>query len=121
MNGLSVTQVCLLLSFSGVMAAGQILFKRVALSLTGDQLTALLLQCLSSGAAWAALALYGFATALWVYLLRTVPLSIAYPFLALGFIIVPVAAYFAFSEPLTLRFAFGTAFIVLGLYLTSGS
>ena len=49
----------------------------------------------------AALALYAVATVLWVYVLRTVPLSAAYAVFAFAFIIVPVLAHFVLDEPLS--------------------
>ena len=44
--------------------------------------------------------LYAGATALWVYVLKTVPLNIAYPFMGLAFVVVPVVAHFFVGEVL---------------------
>lgn len=119
--GLSLSQVLMLVSFAGLLAIGQILFKHVALAMNGDHLPSLAIQFLVNPVAWSALVLYGLATAAWVLILRSVPLSIAYPFAALGFVIVPVAAHFMFNEPLGLKYALGTGCIILGLYLISNS
>ena len=62
-----------------------------------------------------ALMLYAIATALWVWIFRTTPLSIAYPFVALGFILVPLAAHYFFGEPLTTWHVVGTVLIIAGL------
>ena len=55
------------------------------------------------------------ATLLWVRILTTVPLSRAYPFVALAFVLVPAAGYLFFNESITLRYATGTALIVIGV------
>lgn len=117
---ISLSQAAMLLAFVGLLAAGQILLKYVALSLNGDRWSALAQQVITSPVAWAALSLYLFATVAWVLVLRTVPLSIAYCFAALGFVIVPVAAYFLFHEPLSLRYAIGTSLIIAGVILVAG-
>ena len=98
-----------------MIAFGQILFK-----MTGDKLA-------TTGAPFytsfydpifiSSLALYGLATLLWIYVLKTAPLSYAYPFMALSFVIVPLLAAFYLKEPVTLKYAFGTGLIVLGLII----
>ena len=55
---------------------------------------------------------------LWVFLLKTVPLSTAYPFVALGFVLVPAAAAMLFDEPLSGRYILGVSCILIGIYLT---
>jgi len=50
-----------------------------------------------------------------VRILMTVPLSRAYPFVALAFVLVPAAGYLFFHESITLRYALGTALIVIGV------
>lgn len=104
-----------LIAFAFLLASGQILFKKAALASAGKSLLLGLLNW------WmlVALVVYGVATLLWVAILRTTPLSVAYPFAALGFVIVPVAARVMFSEPLDLRYAAGAALIVIGIVLTA--
>ena len=70
---------------------------------------------------WVAVALYAGATLLWVRILTTVPLSRAYPFVALAFVLVPAAGYMFFGEPITLRYALGTALIVIGVAIAAGT
>ncbi|MCK9992070.1 MAG: hypothetical protein Dbin4_00590, partial [Alphaproteobacteria bacterium] len=60
---------------------------------------------------------YGGATLAWIYLLRQVPLNLAYPFFALSFLFVPLLSTVIFTEPFTLRMAAGSAVIVFGVYL----
>ena len=63
----------------------------------------------------AALVLYGVATVLWVYVLRTVPLSAAYAVFALAFLIVPLLAHFVLDEPLSANVLIGGVIIVVGI------
>lgn len=65
----------------------------------------------------AGLALYVGATGAWLALLRGVPLSVAYPAMALAYVIVPVLAHFALGEALRWQALAGGALIVAGVWL----
>ena len=65
-----------------------------------------------------ALAVYGVATLLWIFSLRNVPLSLAYPFVALAFVFVPVMAHFALSEPLKAKTFYGFILILAGVTIS---
>lgn len=106
-----------LLSFPVALTAGQILLKRSAqqVDLSGSWVLALM----RLPSMWAALALYGVATFLWVRILITVPLSRAYPFAAVAFVLVPAAGYVLFHEPINARYAFGAALIVFGVIVAA--
>jgi len=96
-------------------ALGQVLFKKAALSGgDGEFLRGLL-------TVWtlAALILYGLATLLWIWILQTVPLSIAYAFTSLAFILVPIVAHVVFGEALSIKYAIGCGLIVMGVIITS--
>ena len=103
-----------------MIAAGQILFKIVAIRGVQEAGNGLFAQWLN----WpffAALAIYGLATLLWIWVLRFVPLNIAYPMFALAFIIVPVASYYVFNETLGMRHLIGGGLILVGvLVIASG-
>ena len=111
-------QIIELVSFPVAIAAGQILFKRAATGVDPSQ-GAWMLQVARAPALWVALILYAAATVLWVRILATTPLSRAYPFMALAFVLVPAAGYFLFREPITLRLACGTGLIVAGVLLAA--
>ena len=51
----------------------------------------------------------------WVAVLREVPLSFAYPFISLSYVVVLVLARTVFEEPVTGRHLAGTTLIVAGL------
>lgn len=57
------------------------------------------------------------ALLLWVFALRTTPISKAYPFLALGYGLVSVGAFFLLGEQLTILNIIGIAIIMVGLFL----
>jgi drug/metabolite transporter (DMT)-like permease len=117
----TVRQLLELLCFPAAMAAGQILFKRAALQIAPGADGSWLIEVARLPAMWVALALYAGATLLWVRILTTIPLSRAYPFAALAFVLVPAASYLFFHEPITIRYALGTAFIVVGVAIAAGT
>jgi drug/metabolite transporter (DMT)-like permease len=86
--------------------------------ITGKGVTALL-SSLVSLPMLGGLVLYGVTTLLWVYLLHELPLSRAYPFMALAFALVPLLSWFFFREGLDLRYGAGLALMLFGLYLVA--
>jgi len=115
---LSVGQVALLVAFSFLLASGQILFKYTATLSPNLNTPEAFLALLASPRLWAALTLYATATLLWIYILQHIPISRAYPFAALGFIIVPLAGKVLFSETISQSYILGVVLIVVGIYLT---
>lgn len=106
----------LLVAFALLLSSGQVLFKQAAIAGTGKPFH----LGFFNGWMAAALILYAIATVLWVWILRTTALSIAYPFVALGFILVPLAAHYLFGEPFETRYVFGAVLIIAGLLVISG-
>lgn len=93
-----------------LLSIGQILFKKAAI-MTDASFAA----SLFNGWTIAAIALYGVATGLWIWVLRTTTLSGAFPLLALSFVLVPAAAWYLFGETLSWRYFVGSALIVAGI------
>ncbi|MBM3542893.1 MAG: hypothetical protein FJX44_00065 [Alphaproteobacteria bacterium] len=93
-----------------LLSTGQILFKKAAV-MADASFTATLFN----GWTIAAIALYGLATGLWIWVLRTTPLNSAFPLLALSFILVPAAAWYLFGETLNWRYLIGSTLIVAGI------
>ncbi len=112
---LSTTHIIQLCSFAILLSCGQMLFKLSASSLPSlasvNGIFALFLNLWF----WLALVLYGAATLLWIFILQQVPLSLAYPFVALGFVIVPMGSWILFKEPLSLYYIMGVFLIIAGL------
>jgi drug/metabolite transporter (DMT)-like permease len=105
--------------FAFVLATGQIMFKYVAIRVPPFSRLADIGQLFLEPLFWSSVTLYGAATILWIYLLQQVPLSRAYPFVALGFLIVPVAASAIFGDNLPIRYFLGSVLIAFGVYLTA--
>ena len=124
MTGWTWRQLAELITFPVVIAAGQILFKHAAAQIGPERFgpghgSPWVLDVAKLPTMWLAVLLYAAATLLWVRILTTVPLSRAYPFMALAFVLVPAAGYFLFSESITVRQAFGTALIVAGVVVVA--
>jgi drug/metabolite transporter (DMT)-like permease len=66
-----------------------------------------------------ALVLYLISTIAWIQALRTIPLSIAFMFNALAFIIVPFAGFILFGEQMPRYFLPSAAMIIGGIILVS--
>jgi drug/metabolite transporter (DMT)-like permease len=101
-----------------VMTIGQILFKQVALNYnkTGN-----ILEWGVFGMLVLAGVLYLTSSGLWVWALRSVEISKAYPYFALGFVFVPLLGAWLFGEVLSLKYALGVVLIMAGVVLTSTS
>ncbi|GAA6207076.1 EamA family transporter [Cognatishimia sp. WU-CL00825] len=65
----------------------------------------------------AGLALYAVGTLFWLFALRNLDLSLAYPFVALSFIVVFLIGIFALGEPLNSMRVLGLLVITLGLVI----
>lgn len=99
------------------LSIGQVLFKLAARAIDGS--APLLRQIVFNGYLAAALVVYGLATAFWVALLRQVPLHVAYPFVALAFVLVPVMAHLVLHEPLHWQTLAGAVLIFGGVWISA--
>lgn len=70
---------------------------------------------------WTGLMLYGFGAMIWLFVLGRAPLSLAYPFVGLGFIMTMAAGALFFNESLSIERISGTLFIILGCILVARS
>lgn len=66
-----------------------------------------------------ALAIYGFATLLWVAVLRHAPLSRIYPIMALSFVLTPIGGMVFLKEPIAPTYWVGVGLILIGLLVIS--
>jgi drug/metabolite transporter (DMT)-like permease len=115
LNGARLVQV--LLAVGGI-SCGQVLLKLAAMH-AGQASAARPLALLLNGYLIAGVAVLGCATLLWTWVLRWVPLNQAYPFMALAFVLVPLACWFLLGETLTARQLLGNALIVAGVLVVS--
>jgi len=105
-----MTLLCVLL-----IAVGQLLFKTAAGQWRVDGWTWSTARGFLSPLMMVALIIYAIATLLWVYVLRTVPLGLAYSLFSLAFVIVPLLAYAILDERLSGNTLLGSAIIVVGV------
>lgn len=110
--------VCSLAVFTVMLACGQVMFKRVGLTLQGHSGLGGVVLVLRDPSLYVALATYGTATLLWIWILSRVTLIQAYPWVALGMVIVPLLGWFLFDERVTPMFWLGVFFIIVGFGFT---
>ena len=108
---LLLTLLCVVL-----LAAGQMLFKVAAAQWRIDGWSWATGRGFLSPAMVLALFL-GLTTILWVFILRAVPLSAAFPIYALVFVLVPVAAHLLLGEPRSWNTLVGSGIIMLGVFI----
>ena len=104
--------------FALVLAAGQVFFKYSASALKGRPVTDGFIELAQSPAFYAGVTLYGAATLLWVWILSRVPLSQAYPWVALAMSAVPILAVIFFHERFDSSYWLGVGLVVLGVFIT---
>ena len=117
---LSLLQITALAIYSMGMAGGQILFKLAAVrSMPSRSLAERALDLIQNGYFLAALVLYSVLSVLWVWILSVTPLSRAYPFVALAFVLTPLLGGLLFDEAISIRLLGGMALILCGLFLVT--
>lgn len=67
------------------------------------------------------LLLYGLSFALWLVALSRLDVSLAYPLLSIGYIIMPFVAYLFLGEVLSILRIVGICIIIVGVYIVSKS
>ena len=104
--------------FTATLAAGQVMFKQVGLTIRGRPPLDSALDILSHHVFYLALSLYAFSTLLWIWILSRVPLSQAYPWVAIGIAIVPLLGWYVFDERIKPTFWLGVLLILSGVIIT---
>ena len=112
------TPIFLALLTACSMACGQILFKLGAKSWAGDTATQWLWSFITNPFLIIAVFLYALTIIVWIYVLRVLPLAIAYPLTALSYIIVPVLSYLILNEKITIQTLLGSLLIITGVIIT---
>ncbi|WP_340570048.1 EamA family transporter [Stenotrophomonas sp. G106K1] len=97
-----------------MLACGQVLFKQASAHLSFARPASFL-----SGTFIIALFIYGAATLLWLAVLARVPLSLAFPFYGLSFLLVPAFALLLLHEPIRPQTWMGGAVILVGVVISS--
>lgn len=68
---------------------------------------------------WLGLTAYGLSAVLWLFVLARLDLSVAYAFVALGFLLVMALGVAVFGEPITWRKVLGTLLVAGGIWLVA--
>lgn len=88
----------------------------VQTALVGGGLVPVVLAVTASPTVWLGLLLYGLSAIVWLFVLAKLQVSVAYAFVALGFLLTMVLGCVVLGEPLTLRKLAGTGFVMLGIW-----
>ncbi len=83
------------------------------LALSGDALK----QILTTGVVWLGLGIFGVSAVLWLFALSRTSLSFAYPFAALGYVLIVAASILILHEHVPVLGWVGVAFIIVGILL----
>ncbi len=116
-NTLTLLQFLHLLIYALLLSCGQFLFKFASLKINTTNLQLFLISTINIYTIIGFL-FFCLSAFMWLFILKTTPLSVAYPFMALGFLIVPIGSYFFFNESLSLNYLIGVFLIISGIYLT---
>ena len=119
---LTFWQILLLSAYAAGMSGGQVLFKLAALRSAGatSGIGERLLELVFNPYFIAAVVLYAAYAIFWVWILTFIPLSRAYPFIALAFALTPLLGGLLFGDPISLRLLAGIFFVLCGLFLVTG-
>jgi drug/metabolite transporter (DMT)-like permease len=110
----------MLLAYAVGMAGGQLLFKAAALRYDADATTVdRVLSLIGNAFFLSAIVLYVALTILWVWVLTFTPLSKAYPFVALAFVLTPLLGGVVFGEPIQIKLLIGIGLVFCGLVLVA--
>lgn len=113
---MSLAQIALTIFVVALLSAGQVLFKLAAIDLA--KLDAVKMTAFLTPKLAIAFFAYGCATIMWLFVLRTVPLRLAYPFSALAFIAVPLMSFYWIGEPIRINTLIGAAVILAGVWIS---
>lgn len=108
--------LAILTAFS--MAAGQMLFKLGAPRWQGNTALEWVISFATNPFLVTAVFLYAVTILIWIYVLRTLPLSLAYPLTALSYVIVPMLGFLFLQEKISWQTVVGSAVIILGVVIT---
>ena len=110
---LNAATLALILGTIAMLAGGQVLFKYAAMSLDFTDL-----RSYFSVPLIAALGVYAVATLAWLAVLARVPLSVAFPFYGLGFLLVPLLSALILGEKVRMATFVGGAIIMIGIIVS---
>src|SRR6185437_10400598 len=98
--------------------AGQILMRKGAEAVgpSSGPLAAMGFVPLASGWIWLGIAAYLISVTSWLYVLRTIPLSVAFPLISVIYLLVPLSAKLFLHERISLHRWLGIGLVVIGVF-----
>lgn len=100
-------------------AYGQLIIKSRALAHSADSKFGYLVAMFSDIGVLSGLAAAALAALAWIWVIRRLDVSFAYPFMALSFVVVPAGAKLLFAEPLPPIRILGMTLIVAGVTVSA--
>lgn len=118
-----LTSIALILFSIACSVAGQTVLKLGTTQMGGhaDAGVEFLLAAFRSPLVWLGFVFYGAGALSWVIVLSRLPLSLAYPFLALNFVLIALAARVFLGEAIPLLRWGGIGLIIVGVLLVARS
>lgn len=113
-HDLDPRNVAMIVATIALLGFGQVLFKYAATTIHPGDLRSWISLPLA-----AALVVYGAATIAWLAVLARVPLSTAFPFYGLAFLLVPLLSAWLLGERLRWSTLVGGLIILVGIYVSS--
>jgi drug/metabolite transporter (DMT)-like permease len=107
--------VAMLLLYGLGMSIGQVLFKLAADRANSAPDDTFLASLFTTGYFYLAVAVYAVLTIVWVWILTRVPLSRAYPFIVVAFLLTPLFGILFFGESLNAWYVVSLGLILCGL------
>jgi multidrug transporter EmrE-like cation transporter len=128
-GGAAIGWITWVLILSGVSlnAAAQLLLKHATKALAGVErfdvgtVSASVLVLAKSGAFWLGMVCYGASLCIWLVALTKAPVSVAYPMLSIGYVLVAWASVIWLGEVMSPAKILGIALICVGVVLVSRS
>lgn len=113
---MTIAQLIFIILTVFALSAGQILFKLASAVIVWSP--AGFAASVMSTKLLTALVVYAVATFMWLFALKTVPLRVAYPFMALAFVIVPILAHYLLGEYIGRNTFVGAVLIAAGVSIS---
>lgn len=110
-----IIEVLTLVIYALGMTAGQLMFKAASTNSRNNVGDSFVFSLIFNFWFIAAAVLYAALTVMWVWILTFLPLSRAYPFVILSFVLTPLGAALFYGEILTTNYVIGMLLIITGL------
>jgi multidrug transporter EmrE-like cation transporter len=93
----------------------------VQIALTNGGLQPILYAVVANPFVLGGLFVYGLSAVVWLFVLARIDVSVAYPFVSLGFVVTMVLGCLLFGEAFTIRKILGTLVVMAGVYLVAAA